>query len=260
MARFTENAVRFQWQKDDRLTITAGFSARKFTTLRDHFSFLQTTLTAQITPQHLPTKQTSLWLTISSNRADELNKNSYTTIDNLVLTSAKVQKPEDLKVEFGLNRGIQLSPSTRVLGSFSAGATDSRHSGIAGNISRGACDYQFKFHENGGVVNQVNQCGNITTLNRIYPNDESVEADFGVSPVKDFRNKSIYGKVGIGFRKDYNKWSFTSRYYYQRYFRDASGSGDTTLSGNSYNYNQVFSVETSHRLTNNITVAAHIEY
>lgn len=199
-------------------------------------------------------------MSFSSNKADRLNKNSYTTIGNQVIKSVTVKTPSDQRLELGLDRSFELGQSVTLNTLAGIGSTDSSNSGLFGNLSRGNCDYEFEFNYNGGSLNQVDQCGSVTSLSRVYPNDATVQQDFGVSPSSDLRNKSVYGRVGFGVSKDHGKWSFTSQYYFQKYFRDKLDDRINLSSNESYEQNHVFATAAQRKITKAIMAGVRAEY
>lgn len=159
-----------------------------------------------------------------------------------------------------MDRSFQLGQSATLVTLAGIGSTDSSHSGLSGSLSSGACNYEFEFTNDGGSLNQVDQCGNVTSLSRIYPNDATVQQDFGVSPSSDLRNKSVYSRVGFGISKDYGKWSFTSQYYFQKYFRDHLDDRINLSSNESYDHNHVVTAAANRKITKAIIAGVQAEY
>ncbi len=258
--RFKESNIGIRWQPIEQLSISGGLSKRRFTTLRDDFGFLKTSIGFRYTSQKLKLKNTGFWFNFSSNNATELDKNSYTTINNQVIKSVVIKQPTDRILEFGVDRTFKLSSSTRLLTLISIGSTDTKHAGLEGDLTRGNCEYQFNFSNNGGSVNQLNQCGDITALSRTYPDDNTVQQEFGVSPAIDLRNNSLFSKVGFGFSKDYGKWTFNSHYYFQKYHRDQLDKRIELSQNTAYDRNHVVSTTVQRTITNKLTLSAHAEY
>ncbi len=258
--RFQESSLRFFWQTTSGVSVEGGLSERSFTTLRDHFGFLQSHLTLRLALYNTAEQKTSLWVSLSSNRASALQKNSYTAIGNQVIRSVTVQSPSDYSLEFGSDWNVNLGPHSRIHAQFSLGSTDTYNAGLNGDLARGNCDYQFEFGQSGGSVELSDPCGDMTALSRIYPNDATVNQEFGVSPANDLRNRAVFTRVGIGVSKSFSTWSVGANYYYQQYFRDKLDNSIESSGNNTYKYNQVLSLTARRQLTRQITLGAQADY
>lgn len=225
--RFNERLAEISWSNGHALSVRGVISERRFTSLRDNFEFNGTGLGVRYRFKSGSRGVTALTFDFHSNRSDKIDKNSFTTVGNTVIKSMAVHHPSDSLWGIGLAREVLLDGATRLEVYGGVGQTDSKHSGISGQLDRGNCSYRFDFNAQGGTVSQIDQCGSVRALTRTYPSDFSVEQDFGVSPVLDMRNKSVFFRVGGSVRKRYNKWTLSSSYNFQRYSR--SGLDDRIL-------------------------------
>ena len=155
-------------------------------------------------------------------------------------------------------QSLQESYNCHIYGS--TGKTDTSHDGLTGLLTRGNCNYSFDFGSAGGTVNQIDTCGNLSALSRTYPDDATVQQEFGVSPVLDLQNRSTFIRAGASARKSFNRWTLTADYYYQRYFREALDDRILQAGGEVHDSNHTFATSAGFRLTRALTLTAKAEY
>ena len=258
-SRFNERAARLVFN-ENAVTISAGIAERQFTSLRDNFEFLEHEIGFRYRLDQTFHKNTHVWLNYSSNKSSQLLKNSYTTVGEQVIKSVVVSAPADKQLQLGIEQSTALDSRTMISFFGLIGKTDTKHAGLKGNLARGNCDYQFEFNNQGGSVEQINQCGNVTALTRSYPNDDTVEQEFGVSPALDLRNKSKYVRIGTGINRAHKDWLFSASYYYQRYVRDQLDHRIQTAGGSAHRTNHVITGNAGYQLSKELTLSARAEY
>lgn len=259
-SRFGEDTAAMVWNFSDRFSIDGSLSQRRFVTLRDDFEFNASRIGLQYRLAAGVHSSTFLTFDISSNRSKELRKNSYTTIENSVIKEVSVRRPRDLQWNLGLKKEYQFGAGIRLSMSGLVGRTDSRHSGIEGEIAQGGCNYGFDFGNSGGEVSQIGQCGSLLEVTRIYPTDSTVESEFNVSPVLDFQNKSDFVGVGAAALKELGSWELGAEFYYQRYFRDSLDERITAAGGQAHRGVYTFTTTATYSFTPNLSITAMAEY
>jgi len=258
--RFDENTAQLTIHRGQKLSLHGTVGQRQFTSLRDNFEF--NVIGAGLRYQFYAgrTGDTYFVFDFDSNRAGQLNKNSFTTIDNQVIKSVLIDSPSDSQFTLGF-RHLQSLGATASFSVYShIGKTDTSHDGLSGLLTRGNCNYAFDFGAAGGTVRQIDTCGNLTALSRIYPNDSTVQEEFGVSPVLDLQNRSTFLRAGASVSKNFNRWFLSADYYYQRYFREILDDRIIQAGGNVFDTNHTFTASAGFRLYRDLTLTATAEY
>jgi len=258
--RFDENTAQITVHRGQKLSLHGTVGQRQFTSLRDNFEF--NAIGAGLRYQFYTgsTGSTYLMFDFDSNRAGRLNKNSYTTIDNQVIKSVSIDGPSDSQLTLGFQHLKSFGNTANFSVYGHIGKTDTSHDGLSGLLTRGNCNYSFDFGAAGGTVSQIDTCGNLTALSRIYPDDSTVQQEFGVSPVLDLQNRSTFLRAGASVSKNYNRWILSAEYYYQRYFRERLDDRITQAGGNVYDSNHTFTTSAGFRLNRDLTLTATAEY
>ena len=258
--RFDENSVQFSFHRGQKLSLTASIGQRQFTSLRDNFEFNVFGGGLRYQFHAGSDSSTALVFDYNSNRVSQLNKNSYTTIDNQVIKSVAINSPSDSQWNLGFKHLKAFGNSLQLNVHGSIGKTNTGHDGLSGLLTRGNCNYSFDFGAAGGTIDQIGTCGTLTALSRTYPDDSTVQQEFGVSPVQDLQNRSTFLRAGAGISKNFNRWSITADYYYQQYFREALDDRILLAGGNVYDSNHTFSTSAGFQLTRDLTITAKAEY
>lgn len=259
-SRFDENTAKITVHRGQKLSLHATVGQRQFTSLRDNFEFNAIGAGLRYQLHTGSVGSTFFMLDYDSNRAGQLNKNSYTTLNNQVVKSVAINGPSDSQWNLGFQhlKSIGNNANVSVFGSF--GKTDTRHDGLTGLLTRGNCNYSFDFGVNGGTVNQIDSCGNLSALSRTYPDDATVQQEFGVSPVLDLQNRSMFLRFGASASKSFNRWTLSADYYYQRYFRETLDDRILQAGGNVYDSNHTFTTSAGFQLTRDLSLTAKAEY
>jgi len=145
-----------KWNGENSLSLGGSVAFRHITSLRDHFKFNSYRINARYALPAMSAKTaTSVEFSVGSNRADQLQKNSYTQIGDNLIKRVSVHSPNDLFWKASLTQEHLLSARSRY-GFFSGfGQTFSAHRGLTGTgVDSSGCSYDFQLHTNGGVVDQ----------------------------------------------------------------------------------------------------------
>jgi len=134
---------------------------------------------------------TTLDFSIGSNRSSRLDKNSFTRLGDNLIRQVSVKSPSDLLWRASLSQNQKLTTRTRYTIFSGVGQTVSRHSGI-----------------------------DIQSMQRIYPDELSIERDLAVAPQKDLQNNGWYYRIGGDLTTNFGPWQTRLAFYHQRYVRD----------------------------------------
>jgi hypothetical protein len=260
--RYAGNLVSAQWSLDDALSLSAVLESRRFTSLRDSFEFRFYQLDASFA---LPALEggttTSVDLSIATNRAARLHKNSYTSFGDNLIKEVTVSSPRDMQWRASLRQVKQLTDKTSY-GFFSGlGQTWTQHREISGmGVDTSGCQYDFNFNTGGGVVSQRDVCGSVRSMLRVYPNEDSIERDLSVAPTMDMQNNAWFYRVGGNFSTRYKKWRAQLAFYHQRYWRSVLDQRIRSYGGEVYDRNNVVTLQATRFLSPRLSYTAALQY
>ncbi len=260
--RYQSYSLSAQWQGDSRLSAGGQIAKRNFTSLRDDFKFTSYRMDASVRlPAIAADTITSLDFSIGSNNARRLNKNSFTQIGDNLIKQVTVSTPRDLQWRASLSQNQKLTDHTYYTFFGGVGQTLSRHSGISGTgTDSSGCSYDFQFLSDGGTIDQRDVCGAVQTMNRVYPNELSIERDLGVAPQQDMQNNAWFYRVGGDLTADYGRWKTRLAFYHQRYVRDTLDNRIRSFGGEVYDVNNVVSLQATRSVSRKLSYSATLEY
>ena len=260
--RYESHSVSAHWQVNSKLSVGGLLAQRNFTSLRDDFKFNSYRVDVSYRlPAIAVDTITSLDFSIGSNRASRLDKNSYTQIGENLLRQVSVNSPSDLHWRASLSQNHKLTKNTRYTFFSGVGQTLSRHDGIEGSgVDSTGCVYDFQFFSEGGTVDQRDACGAIQSMNRVYPDELSIERDLSVAPQRDMENNAWFYRVGGNLTSSYNSWQTSLGFYHQRYVRDLLDQRIRNFGGEVLNANNVVTLQATRFMSGNLSYTATLEY
>jgi len=260
--RYASHRLSAKWNGENNLSLGGSVAVRHFTSLRDRFKFSTYRIDASYAlPALSVNTATSLDISLGSNRADQLHKNSYTQIGDNLIKQVTVNSPNDLFWRATLAQEQVLTGRTRY-GFFSGvGQTISGHRGLLGTgVDGTGCSYDFQLYANGGVVDQRDICGDIYSMQRIYPDESSIESDLQVAPRKDMQNNAWFYRVGGNLTTNFKRWQTRLSFYHQRYVRDVLDQRIRSRGGKVYDRNNVVSLQATRYVNSSLSYSATLEY
>lgn len=260
--RFTSHQLSADWISTRNLTLRGSIAFRNFTSLRDQFNFSTYRINASyLLPAMSKDSTTSLDISIGTNRAEHLHKNSFTQVGDNLIKQVTVKSPSDFYWRASLTQEKSLTDRIR-FGYFSGvGQTISSHRGLVGTgVDSSGCKYDFQLSTDSGVVDQQDICGNIYSMRRTYPDESSIYNDLQVSPRSDLQNNAWFYRVGGTLTSSFKYWQTKLEFYHQRYIRKELDRRIRNQGGEVYDANNVFSFQAIHFVTKNLSYGATLEY
>lgn len=129
-----------------------------------------------------------------------------------------------------------------------------------GTITRNNCNYEFSFGANGGVVEQDGVCGDVVSLKRNYPTEQSIESDYDVSPVSDTSFSAQFYKVGGEFAWTSHHWHSRIGLYYQHTDRGVLDQRIANRQQPGFRHNHTAFTETTRTTRSGWAFGARLEY
>jgi len=204
---------------------------------------------------------TTLDFSIGSNRSSRLDKNSFTRLGDNLIRQVSVKSPSDLLWRASLSQNQKLTTRTRYTIFSGVGQTVSRHSGIEGvGVDSSGCIYDFNFLSEGGSVSQRDSCGAIQSMQRIYPDELSIERDLAVAPQKDLQNNGWYYRIGGDLTTNFGPWQTRLAFYHQRYVRDQLDQRIRNVGGQVFDSNNAVTLQATRHYSNKFSYTAALEY
>ena len=80
-------------------------------------------------------------------------------------------------------------------------------------------------------------------MNRVYPDELSIERDLSVAPQRDMENNAWFYRVGGNLTSSYNSWQTSLGFYHQRYVRDLLDQRIRNFGGEVLNANNVVTLQ-----------------
>jgi len=238
-ARYQSYRLAYSFRHSGNSLVSISLSERQIYNLRDSFTINKAGFERffRMTPS---TSKFSLDLAFgaSFSNADRIDKNSYTSFGENLITGSAIEKPRDRALSFnvigGMKFGTQLTLSTFAGG----GVVRTSHESINGKGQSGeGCEYEFSANGAGGNLTQIGSCNALLNYQQIYASEEDVGERLGFRPTQDIAYTGRFAESGVQIRWSSRKFGVSAGYRYRYYLRniideniEASGNTSVTSS------------------------------
>jgi len=246
--RYVMQALAIDWPISTKHTIQTQFSSHRIHSLRDSINVNQIGFGVRrnIRVGDL-NGNTELGVHAKYSFTDVFNKNSYTHIDQGIITSANIYEPNDFSVAADFRYSKALSTTTTVTTQSILGYQQTKFKTIAGTGStNNGCKLEFNVAQSGGSISQTDVCGQVQSYQQLFPEIQYqaffFEQRASVSKAVGSKN-TLHGAYGIRV--------------HSRTDIDDTSSG---YQHSPVNTSQTFTIGLMHQMTHSISLQASAFY
>ncbi|MBX2884162.1 MAG: hypothetical protein KTR32_29675 [Granulosicoccus sp.] len=221
--RHRSSRMGLSWSAGAKFKVSVDWVSRIITSKRDQFELDSYTISFR----HELLSVNGPWsfsfgASISSNRASDLTKTSYTNYDGLLVTRVSLNEPYDRQYQANLIARRLTSKGIGTAVYSGLGRVKSDNKGFDGVIQDDEqCRFGFASRDAGSAVQLLEPCGSIQSYRRVYPSSAAFEDQYKINSSADVKSRTVYWQIGAQLSKLVGRHQYGIGYHYQRFFRDA---------------------------------------
>jgi len=260
--RYSQQKITLSNKFDNDYSLIAWFSSYQLVSLRDLASVNQIEFGIRKEFERKHGGGYYFSTGIKHSYASRFEKNSFTTTDEGIVTTANIHDPADITLSLAAGFNQRLFSNTAFYSDFTVGYQQTKFTQLEGRgVSNSGCKFQFLSQNNGGQITQTEPCGLVNTYKQTFPNDDLLNDRLGVSPSADIQYSGWY--LGNDFRlsQSINPRILVSASYGFRFFsrNDIDEDSDNAFHV-PVNFSHNILVEIQGKITPNLSLAVQGNY